>query len=81
LQHLPFAARIEVVEDTASVRLSSRERKVLQVVATGATNRQVARSLGISPKTVEYHLAAVYRTLGAANRVEAVETARHAGLL
>ncbi|HUG86183.1 MAG TPA: LuxR C-terminal-related transcriptional regulator, partial [Euzebya sp.] len=61
--------------------LSERELEVLGLVSAGATNRQVARTLSISEKTVEYHLAGAFRTLGAANRTEAVELARRAALL
>lgn len=61
--------------------LSERELEVLRLVAVGATNRQVARDLNISPKTVEYHLGGAFRSLGAANRTEAVELARRSRLL
>lgn len=67
--------------EESQTRLSERELEVLQLVSGGATNRQVARRLHISPKTVEYHLAGAFRSLGAANRTEAVELARRAQLL
>lgn len=77
-----LAAQAAVMgRDEGKSRLSERELEVLQLVSGGATNRQVARSLSISPKTVEYHLAGAFRSLGAANRTEAVELARRSQLL
>ncbi|MBP2367117.1 ATP-binding protein [Pseudonocardia parietis] len=51
--------------------LTRREREVLDLVATGAPNKQIARRLGISVHTVERHLANGYVKLGARNRAEA----------
>jgi DNA-binding NarL/FixJ family response regulator len=66
---------------TPPPRLSGREREVLALVAEGLTNRGIARQLRISHRTVEDHLASLYRKLGVANRVEAVVTALRRGLL
>ena len=49
-------------------RLSAREREVLALVAEGATNDAIARTLGVSPRTVERHLANVYAKLGLEGR-------------
>ncbi|MGD9753169.1 MAG: LuxR C-terminal-related transcriptional regulator [Acidimicrobiia bacterium] len=51
--------------------LTDRERQMLAGVATGATNKQLARRFAISVRTVEVHLSRVYSKLGVANRVEA----------
>jgi DNA-binding CsgD family transcriptional regulator len=53
--------------------LSPREREVLELVAQGGTDAQVARQLGISPSTVSKHLHNVYERLGLPNRAAAVE--------
>ena len=51
--------------------LSERETDVLRMASSGLTNAEIAHRSGISIHTVKFHLAAVYRKLGAANRTEA----------
>lgn len=51
--------------------LSSRERQVLEMAARGMTNGQIAGLLHVSAHVVKFHLASVYRKLGAANRTQA----------
>jgi DNA-binding NarL/FixJ family response regulator len=63
-----------------SAPLSEREREVLSLLATGATNREIADSLYLSPHTVKEHTSALYRKLGARNRAEAVQRAERLGL-
>jgi two-component system nitrate/nitrite response regulator NarL len=53
-------------------QLSFREREVLDLVATGLTNEQVARRLSLSVHAIKFHLARIYRKLAVANRTEAV---------
>ncbi len=50
--------------------LTSRERDVCELVAAGHTNREVAASLFLSPRTVEHHLRSAYRKLGLRSRTE-----------
>jgi two-component system, NarL family, response regulator YdfI len=52
--------------------LTAREREVLQLMAEGLANRQIAARLHISPHTVKFHVASVLAKLGAASRTEAV---------
>ncbi|XMN11213.1 response regulator transcription factor [Streptomyces griseobrunneus] len=61
--------------------LTPRETKVLHLLATGLTAEVIGRRLGISPRTVHKHLNALYRKLGAADRLSAVLRAQDAGLL
>jgi two-component system response regulator DesR len=61
--------------------LSEREREVLDLIAAGSTNREIAASLYLSPHTVKEHTSALYRKLGARNRAEAVQRAQRVGLL
>ncbi|MGE5371392.1 MAG: LuxR C-terminal-related transcriptional regulator [Solirubrobacterales bacterium] len=61
--------------------LSKREREILQYVASGATNNDIAEALVISLSTVKTHLNNVMGKLEAANRTEAVAKARQLGLL
>jgi len=64
-----------------SVGLSEREREVLGLIATGATNREIAGSLYLSPHTVKEYTSSIYRKLGVRNRAEAVRSAQGLGLL
>jgi two-component system response regulator DesR len=61
--------------------LSEREREVLQAIASGATNREIAGTLFLSPHTVKEHTSSLYRKLGVRNRAEAVQKAQRLGLL
>ena len=60
--------------------LSEREREVLDLIAAGSTNREIAEQLFLSPHTVKEHTSAVYRKLQARNRAEAVQRAQRIGL-
>lgn len=62
-------------------RLSRRQTEILQLVAQGMTDKQVAREIGLSARTVEMHVALALRALSCANRTEAVHRATQAGLL
>lgn len=53
-------------------RLTPRESEVLDVIATGASNKEVGRRLGISPRTVEVHRARIMEKLGARNSADLV---------
>lgn len=60
--------------------LSNRETHILKEVAEGLSNKQIARRLGISEKTVRNHLVSVYGKLRATNRTHAVMLAIRLGL-
>jgi DNA-binding NarL/FixJ family response regulator len=61
--------------------LSERERAVLELMASGATNPEIGETLHISRHTVKEHCSAVYRKLGVRNRTEAVQRGQLLGLL
>jgi DNA-binding NarL/FixJ family response regulator len=61
--------------------LSPRELDVLRGLAEGLSNKQIARSLGISEHTVKFHINAILGKLGAQSRTEAVVRATRAGLI
>jgi two-component system response regulator NreC len=61
--------------------LTLREIEVLQLLAKGYTNRQIADQLSLSPRTVEGHRANLSGKLGVRSRVELVEYAEKHGLL
>jgi two-component system response regulator DesR len=64
-----------------ALALTEREREVLGLIAGGATNREIAAQLFLSPHTVKEHTSALYRKLKARNRAEAVQRAQRIGLL
>lgn len=61
--------------------LTPREREVLLLVARGQSNKQIAAGLGITERTVKFHVSTILRKLSAANRAEAVQKALLAGLI
>jgi two-component system response regulator DesR len=60
--------------------LSPREREVLDLIAGGSTNREIAAALHLSPHTIKEHTSSLYRKLGARNRAEAVQRSQRLGL-
>ena len=61
--------------------LTLREHEVLMLISEGLTMRQMANRLGISPRTVESHMAKLYRKLDVRTRVQAVSRAVSLGLI
>jgi DNA-binding NarL/FixJ family response regulator len=68
-------------DPTPALGLTDRERSVLELMAAGATNPEIALSLHLSRHTVKEHTSSVYRKLGVRNRTEAVQRAQRLGLL
>ena len=66
--------------DGPATPLSPRERDVLALLGDGATNREIAERLHLSPHTVKDHTSALYRKLGVRNRAEAARRASQLGL-
>lgn len=64
-------ARSEWQRQDPRDRLSARELEVLEMASLGLTNVQIAEELSVTIHAVKFHLAAVYRKLGVANRTEA----------
>jgi DNA-binding SARP family transcriptional activator/DNA-binding CsgD family transcriptional regulator len=62
-------------------RLTDHELQVAMIVARGASNREAAASLFLSPKTIEFHLAHIYRKLGVRTRTERAGVAARRGWL
>ena len=67
--------------ESTGMRLSRREREVLQFIANGHTNREAADQLNLSIKTVEGYRARLVRKIGARNRVDLVRFAMREGLI
>lgn len=61
--------------------LSKRELGILELVAQGLSNKEIADQLNLSRYTVESHIKHIYRKLAVCNRAKAVDTARNLGIL
>jgi two-component system response regulator DesR len=70
----------EPSERAGALGLSERERDVLELMAAGSTNPEIAEVLHLSKHTVKEHTSAVFRKLGVRNRTEAVQRAERLGL-
>ena len=62
-------------------RITAREREILILVARGLANKEIAAQLGISERTVKFHVGEILARLGAPNRAGAVALAKERGLL
>jgi DNA-binding NarL/FixJ family response regulator len=71
-----FAEQDELTEE-----LTDREGEILQLLALGLANKQIAARLGISEHTVKFHVSAIYSKLGVTNRTEAVSRGARLGLI
>ena len=61
--------------------LSERQHEVLQLVASGMRNQEIADQLYLSIRTVKFHIENVYQKLGVRSRTEAIRVARERGIL
>jgi DNA-binding NarL/FixJ family response regulator len=72
-----IVASLRVAEKTAArSELTLRQRRVLELLSTGLSNKRIARQLDISEITVKAHVTAIFRKLGVTNRVQAGLEAR-----
>ncbi|MBN8814105.1 MAG: helix-turn-helix transcriptional regulator [Sphingomonas sp.] len=74
----PFARNEAAV---ASLGLTRRECQVLGLLASGRTNEELAKALGVSPNTIKSHLASLFAKLEVDRRVKAIEKARFLSLI
>ena len=79
--HAGLLAGEHVAPGPLSDPLTVRQREVLQLVAEGHTAREIARSLNISPKTVEFHKASLTRVLGLSTTAELTRYALAHGIV
>ncbi len=68
-------------EEPLAEALTPRETEVLQLLAEGLPNKQIARQLAISPNTVKFHINSILTKLSAQSRTEAVVRATRSGLI
>jgi DNA-binding NarL/FixJ family response regulator len=79
---MAFIEEVQLAEKRVEAPpLSKREKEILQKVAYGATTKEVAHDLGISPHTVKTHLERIFEKLGANDRAQAVAIAIRSGLV
>jgi DNA-binding CsgD family transcriptional regulator len=65
----------------AELGISNRELTVLRELAGGASNKEIAERLGVSPNTIKTHIAKLFEKLGASRRTDAIARARELGIL
>jgi DNA-binding CsgD family transcriptional regulator len=78
LRPLPFDGNPKA---QAALGISPRELAVLEEIAAGRSNKEIAARLNVSPNTVKTHAARLFEKLGAKRRTEAASKARELGLL
>jgi DNA-binding NarL/FixJ family response regulator len=78
---IPPAVAAQLAQYPDRSQLTERELEVLQLVARGLSNKQVADSIGRTPETVKIHLKNIYAKMGVADRTEAVTLALTRGLI
>ena len=71
----------EGATEAAVEQLTAREQQVLQLLARGLANKQIALQLGISEHTVKFHVSSIYARLGVSSRTEAVRLGVQQGLV
>jgi DNA-binding NarL/FixJ family response regulator len=76
-----FIEEVQAVDRRPDAPLSKREAEILQMVAYGATTKEVAHDLAISPHTVKTHLERIFEKLGANDRAQAVAIAIRRGIV
>ena len=74
----PFMRNTRVIE---RLGISARELEVLELLAAGRSNKEIARRLDVSPNTVKTHLANLYEKLEVERRTEAIRRARDLGMI
>ena len=67
--------------ETPGEALTDREMEVLNLLAQGKTNKEIAKALVITERTVKFHVSSILRNLQATNRTEAVSQAARLGLI
>jgi len=74
----PFEPNTRVRE---TLGVSGRELEVLQLLAAGRSNKEIARQLDVSPNTIKTHVARLFEKLEAKRRTEAISRAREFGII
>jgi DNA-binding NarL/FixJ family response regulator len=75
------AQAFEALRAPRQLRLTEREREILKLLGEGLSNKAIAAQLGITERTVKFHVGEILGRLGASNRTQAVALAQQRGLL
>ena len=74
--------RVRLIDgESLAEPLTAREKEVLQLMAEGMANKQIALSLGISEHTVKFHLSSLYAKMNVSSRTEAIKAGLGLGLI
>ncbi len=76
-----MAMTADAVPEPDGEKLTAREMDVLRLLAQARTNNEIAAALGITERTVKFHVSSILGKLGAAHRAEAVTIAVKRGLI
>ena len=79
--YIPVSALSSAGSPKTAHALTRRQNEVLNLVAEGKSNKQIAYEIGVSEATVKLHINALLRALGVTNRTQAVITAQKQGIL
>ena len=74
----PFVANTQAQQ---ALGISGRELEVLELLAAGRSNKEIARRLDVSPNTVKTHVTKIFAKLAARRRTEAILRARELGMI
>lgn len=79
----PLLGRVNIADsgDLVIEELTERETEVLELLAEGMANKQIAYQLGISEHTIKFHVSSIYTKLAVSNRTEAVRRGIRLGLI
>jgi DNA-binding NarL/FixJ family response regulator len=77
VEHIPRGPRAATKADKAG--LTSRQREVLELMARGLTNAEIAERLYLTKKTVEHHVSAILQKVGVDSRAKAVAAVKDGG--
>jgi DNA-binding NarL/FixJ family response regulator len=82
--YIPATLSAEIVgalREPGKERLTGRELQILRLMASGRANKEIARDLRITERTVKFHVSEILARLNATNRAHAVSLARERGLI
>ncbi|MBZ0211340.1 MAG: LuxR C-terminal-related transcriptional regulator [Hyphomicrobium sp.] len=82
---LQLRERLQAMRKSAAARppdeLTARERTIVEFIARGRSNKEIARELGVAPETIKTHLKRIFQKLSAESRAQAVVRAQSLGML
>jgi DNA-binding NarL/FixJ family response regulator len=74
----PFAGNTRALD---TLGISERELEVLELLAAGRSNKEIAQKLGVSPNTIKTHVGKLFEKLEVKRRTEAISRARELGMI